>query len=267
MKMHWIVLCMSMLCMALCALPVLAQGARQRNGMPGRVLAVDAGQRQLTIALYVKAANPDAPGKVPDEMARQAAGLSRQAERLETQGKTVMAKNMRSLIDELLSWREVELRLTLSDQRLLGIQRNALTEIATGDTVGTEVSISGALPTGKAPLQTTQAKDVMQVAATAKPSLRVLDGDPRIRTTFLRVVGRVTATEPLTLDVDGRTVRITASPSYAFIRSTTITPRDVKPGQRIIARGSAPRANAIHTLLVFGENVEMPFAPDEDFEL
>lgn len=242
----------------------------KRNFAPGRVLTVDAARQQVTLALYVKGAGPEAPGKVPDDMARQAAKLSQQADRLERQGKTAMARNIRNLIDELLCWREVEESVTAGNLRLLGVRRVALSQIAAGDMVATEVSITGDLPEG-GPIRAALAKDIILVTPSTPPYLRVLDGDRRVRLAFIKLAGRVTDTSPLTLEASGRAVEIEPSPEFGFIRYATISVREIQPGQRVIARGT-PRGNGmqaqdIRALIVLADNVDLPAATDDTFEL
>lgn len=257
-------------------LPAFAQGAPGRDHppppkderpLPGKIVAVDAAQRMVRLALYMRAPRSDTPGQVPDEMARQAASLSEQVALLEQQGKLGAAQRLRRQIEELLCWREVEQVMTNVDGRaIIGIRRAAFDEIRKGMRLRCVAGVNGHVLADATPERMTLAKDAVQTPGRPQPMLRRVNGAIDLPRTFFELVGDVTATNPLVLQIGDRTVQVDIPPEFGFLQVVPQNIGDLRPGSRVLARmafNPTARTRTVGRLAVMLYRAETPFAAGE----
>ncbi len=235
--------------------------------IPGKILVVDAAQRQVRVLLYLRVMNPDAPGRVPDEMAQQAAALSGQAKKLEDSGRAEDARRIRRHIEELLRWRESEQVVPLDDHAMMvGLRRCEFNQV-TKDTILRVLTVaSGDLPASGTPDHVALTRDASQVSENSTPLIRRLPTAPRTRTVYYEIIGQVTNNNPLILLVDDKSVQVDTPPQFAAILQTPVTVRDLQPGQRVLARvqlGGGGGVQRVKRLLVLLYRPDTPFGPEE----
>jgi len=204
----------------------------------GSIVEVNLGQRYVKIALQVKVTDPDAPGKVPDELAQKAAVLQREMRQAEQQGEKLRVQRLQRLIVELLSWREVPYTITAQDPvKLTGSRRVPLSTITAGMSIGLPVRVEGDVREGEVPAKATLIGDVFILGDDAQETVRVQGRSPgREKTTYLHLVGTVTGVNPLTVKVKDTTVTIQAEPQFFARQSAPITAKDLQPGLPLFAQ-------------------------------
>jgi len=253
---------MTLLCVS-ALLPVVAQQQQPAGAMRflyGRVVSVDANRQLAQVILLSHVTNLDAPGKVPDEMAQQAAALTVQATRLETKGKS--AQRLRQQIDKLLHWREIDQTIATNITPLSGVQRVSLDQVTLRMRLRASVSVNGTLADQVVPDHATATKDIVQVGKRVSPIIRRLPAVSRNDSTYFEVVGEVVQLNPLTLAVQGKTIVIATPPQVSFVQQTPITARDLTPGQRIVVRAGMVndlKVASLNRMLVLSLHSDLPF--------
>ncbi|MHB0939529.1 MAG: hypothetical protein ACYDCO_09745 [Armatimonadota bacterium] len=249
-------------------LPAMAQrGSRGDAGglrsMPGRVLAVNPRAQTADLALYYLAAGPDAPGKVPDEMAQQAAALKRMADQLRQQGKKDRADQLMEQVKKLLSWRELNYTTNLAQTTIIGTRIGGLDKIAKGDKVKLTIQVDGNPRDAE---QGELTANVEQLAPQAEDSVERMQDARDKRRTFFTIVGEVVDLKPLTVRAQGREIRIDTSDRFRYVQQVELTPRDVKAGNRVralVQLGPGPQVRAVRQLLMLGDNADIDFGSDD----
>jgi hypothetical protein len=241
-----------------------AGGAR---AMPGRVLAVNTRAQTAELALYFLAPGPDAPGKMPDEMARQAASLKALADQLRKQGREDKANQLMSHVKKLLCWRELNYSVTNWAQTpIFGVRNTSLDQIMKGDKVLLAVKVEGnPLPEG-VPASAELNRDVEQLAPDANDAIKRMQDPGNRRRVFFEIRGEVTDTKPLTVRSGNTTVQIDTPDRYRYLQRAPLTPRDIRAGNRIqalVLLGAGPRVSAIRQINVLPDNAEFDFEAAE----
>lgn len=246
-------------------MPALAQRGDTR-ALQGRVLTVNARAQTAELALYFLAPSSDAPGKVPDEMARQAASLQALADQLKKQGKNDKADQLLEHVNKLLCWRELNYTVTNWAQTpIFGVRTAALNQIAKGDNVLLTVEVEGNPPPDRVPDRATLARDVEQLAQADDHIKRMPDPGSR-RRVFFEIAGEVTGTAPLTVHSENTTVQIDGTDRYRYIQRVPLTPRDIRAGNRISALAqlaAGPQVRAVRQINVLPDTAEFDFGTDD----
>lgn len=237
-------------CICICYLlgAALAQGADLFTGnepatgadekvLTGYLQEVNLAQRQITVALRVRVTDPNAPGKVPDEFARQAALLQQRLTQAEKDGNTLYAQELRGMIRKLLCWRElVQPITTATGTRLIGTRPVPLTTIVVGMRVLVPVAVTGEMKDGQLPAQGVMVGDARILDGQERNTgFRIQGISPQSKQTFLQVVGQVASLNPLTLRVDNATIQVETKPQFSALQNGPITAKDLQPGLRLFA--------------------------------
>ena len=275
MKQHFFIIGM-LFAIILAVLPVNAQdGPATDNGplppgnrpVTGKIVAVDPAQRMVRLVLFMRVPRSDAPGRVPAEMAQQAASLSEQATLLEQQGRRNGAERFRRQIEELLCWREIDQVMTNVDAgAIIGIRRATFDELSKGMHLRCVAGVNGRVPPGAIPERMTLAKDALQAPGHPLPVIRRVNGELNLPRTFFELVGDVTDTNPLILQIGDRSVQVDLPPEYGFLQVVPQEVRDLHPGTRVLARlvfNPATRTHLVKRLAVMLYRAETPFAADD----
>lgn len=259
----------AILTLSIGVLPAMAQrGSRGDAGglrsMPGRVLAVNARAQSADLALYYLAAGPDAPGKVPDEMAQQAAALKSMADQYRQKGKPDRANQLMEQVNKLLSWRELAYTINnWAQTTIIGTRIGSLDQIAKGDKVKLTIQVDGS------PRDAEQGElnaNVEQLAPQTEDSIERMQDARDKRRTFFTIIGEVVSLKPLTVRADGKEIRIDTSDRFRYVQRVELTPRDVKAGNRVralVQLGAGPQVRAVRQLLMLGDNAEIDFGTDD----
>jgi|GEM_PF-2337555 len=247
--------------------PALAQrGGDDTRTLPGRVLAVNARAQTAELALYFLGPGPDAPGKVPDEMARQAANLKELADQLKKQGRDDKANQLMEHVRKLLCWRELNYTVTDWAQIPIFSARNTtLDQIKKGDRVLLAVKVEGNPPPERVPERAELNRDVEQLSPQAEESIKRMQDPGEKRRVFFEIAGEVTETKPLTVRSGKTTVRIDTADRYRYLQRVVLAPRDLRAGNRIQAvalLAAGPRVRAIRQINVLPDNAEFDFGVD-----
>lgn len=250
-------------------LPALAQqrgssrsDAGGSRNLPGRVLAVNARGQIADLALYYLAAGPDAPGKVPDEMAQQAAALKRAADQYRQKGNKEKADQYMQQVNRLLSWRELNYTANLAQMTIIGMRMSNLGQIAKGDKVKLTIQVEG---NPRDPAHGVLTANVEQLAPQAEEGIERMQDARDKRRTFFTLTGEVVNLKPLTVRVRGKEVRIDTSDRFRYVQRVELSPRDIKAGNRVRAQvqlGPGPKILAVRQLLLLGDN-EIDFGTDD----
>ncbi|MHB9134484.1 MAG: hypothetical protein ACYDBB_25715 [Armatimonadota bacterium] len=245
MKYRSILLLLVLLLIAAVA-PLMAQKGRDTTSrghdsrlpqvLNGTVLSVDLGKQQITLAFYKHVSSPDAPGKVPDEMAQKAATLIANAKRLERDGKTDDAQRQRRIAAELLSWREIQQVITGSQRiPVTGLRIGPISQIEKGAMIRVEVVAEGTVSRDQLPQRVVLFRDAEQVGEQIPAKVIRQQADPKANRTFLMLIGQVTDIQPLKLKVNGQSVQVDTPQHLRYLYRVPITARDIQPGQRVTA--------------------------------
>lgn len=239
---HWLLIFILLLTTG----ATLAQGPGRGDGdrprdtqvLTGSVLEVNAAQRSFTIALRVKVSDANAPGKVPDELAQKAALLADELKQAESRNESRRAERLRRMIQELLSWREVQRTVTPADRvMLVGSRRVPMSTVAVGMRIGVPVRVEGTVDDGQVPPKATVIGDAAIFNGLENNTFVRRQGlmPGKNPVTFLQVVGVVTATAPLTLRVEDATIQLEVPAQFQARQNVPIGPKDVQPGLPLFA--------------------------------
>jgi len=271
MKQLRFVLLLGLMC-GLLALPAFAQraGAGRISTLKGKV--VDVRRQNVRLMLYVHAPSADASGKVPDELAQQAARLIAQANELERRRKSPrLVQQLREQADELQRWREIEYNLTATANiPIIGIQRLPLSAVPLGIRVRLSAFAEGAVQDNQIPERLTLNSNLTQVGAHVKDQYKRLPQPARLRNTFFELVGEVVNVTPLTLRIDDRNVEILPNPTtqHLFSKQLPGTIQDLQPGRDIFVRAQMGNWSEIDriTRVLLPLDGRQPPSPEEDIE-
>lgn len=213
-------------------IPTVAQRGgerRQQQWQPqGKVLDVTAQQAKLV--LYLRADSPDAPGKVPDEFAAQAANLEYSAAQAEDAGNQQRAQMLRDFASTLRCIREVEQSIG-PDVPLTRIDRLPLGNVKVGTRLGMNVSADGDGTDATLPTNVTLLEDARPVGPKDVDVLRAMPRGPRDTKTFYHLIGTVATIEPLTMTVNDTTVKVANPKGCRFPQPTTIKLTELQKNQ------------------------------------
>jgi len=255
--------------------PVLAQrgprgprtDAAGLRTLPGRVLAVNPRAQTAQLALYFLAPNSDAPGKVPDEMAQMAAKMKAYADQLRQQGKGPAADKLMEHVRKLLCWRELGYTVTdWAQLPIFGMRATSLDQIAKGDRVLLTIEVEGNPPPDAVPARGPLAKDIEQLPAQAEDNIKRMLNPTSKRRVYFEISGEVVDTKPLTVRAEGNTIRIDAPDRFRYIRRVQLSPRDVRPGNRVRALvqvGPGPEIRAVRQLNMLADNAEIDWGAED----
>jgi len=248
-------------------LPGLAQrGGGDTRSLPGRVLAVNRGQT-AELALYFLGPGPDAPGKVPDEMARQAASLQELADQLKKQGRDDKANQLLEHVRKLLCWRELNYTITdWAQTPISGVRNTSLAQLKKGDRVLLAVKVEGNPPPDRVPARAELNRDVEQLSPGTDDAIKRMQDPGEKRRVFFEIAGEVTETQPLTVRSGKTTVQIDTADQYRYLQRILLTPRDLRAGNRIQATallGAGPQVRAIRQINVLPDNAEFDFGMED----
>jgi hypothetical protein len=228
----FIILCVS-------ALPLVAQsdahGKVQAHPMLLRGKVTEINHQRAVLILYIKAPDVNAPGKVPDDFAAQAAVLQDQAERLEHKGKKQQAVKFHHLAAELRRWREVEQTID-ANTPLIGVTRRPLARIPKGVRLRMDVSVARPVAVGELPTHVRLIQEPVQISPRVPCAAKALPRGPRDMITCMQLVGDVVHVTPLTIDINGVTVEVSNPRDHFYIQSDMQSLRDLKLNQLIFVR-------------------------------
>jgi len=244
-------------------LPAYAQRGGGETRMPGRVLEITPGTLVTRIALYYKAA-ANAPGEVPAEFAQQAARMKEYADRLKNENKTVAAEKLYSLIQELLRWREIDSVVTNWNQvEVIGLRKASLNDIKKDMKLRLTIEVTGQQSPDAIPVQGTLCKDITQTGQKVDNTLRGYQDSTSRRSTFYDLVGDVVDLNPLTVKVGNSKIRVNTPVQYGFYKLEQMTPRDLRPGDRLITSvQTGVNRVTIKRILANPDHGELPFEPN-----
>ena len=244
-------------------LPAYAQRGGGETRMPGRVLDITPGSLVTRIALYYKAA-VNAPGEVPAEFAQQAARMKEYADRLKNENKTEAAEKLYSLIQELQRWREIDSVVTdWSQVEVIGLRKTPLSEIKKDMKLRLTIEVTGQQSPDAIPAQGSLCKDITQAGPKVDNTLRgYLDSTAR-RSMFYDIVGDVADLNPLVVKVGNNKIRVNTPVQFGFYKIEQMTPRDLRPGDRLITSvQTGVNRVTIKRLLANPDHGELPFEPN-----
>jgi hypothetical protein len=249
----------------------------------GRVLSVSeiykngAPIQQANLALLVRADTPDAPGKVPDDMAQQAAQMRTMADDMEHPYKDAKrpippdvadkARRLRDMATELLRWRQIDRTIdSTTAPPIEGVQRVPLDDVPIGIRVHVFARATKPVPPGQIPTDhLLVTKDVVHVSPGTATLLR-RQTDVSGRNTFFELVGDVVKANPLTIVVganadagagavqNGLKLEFETPEHLGLIERIPQVVSDLFPGERFSAAvkmKSALDLDTIQRLLVF----------------
>ncbi len=234
----------------------------------------------VTLKLLIQAENPNAPGKVPDEMAQQAAQLQKQADDLETEWRTrnvpmpqkvlESIRKMRQFAGDMLRWRESEETITSIDNPLVPIE--AVKRLPFAQLIlGQRLRIAGRFeanttPAGRAdpativlPDSVTVIRDANVVSNDVPLKVQLTQSDATPRTAprvFCEIVGDVVSIDPLVLQVNAKDqpveqkVKVITSRQYGVVQRLPLAITELQPGQKIRAKVTMNPANKLDVLSI-----------------
>lgn len=258
----------------LLALPVLAQrngmgrpGNREagsRMPMPpfpsrGRVLSIDLDRMTARVSLAVRIDDANAPGKIPELIARMAAQLAASIDRmtqqialLEEQGRDVEAEKLanflprlREKVDETRHWRDIE-TVTAPDTQIHGWLKSPVATIPAGTMVRFLGSVDGKVDPAVKPEEVALVTDINKVEMPrtpenmlpikpppVMPDTRGKHGDPPAQKTFFFVVGRIATVDPFVVRVNGADVRVINPAKRMYLHREALALKDLQPNSLI----------------------------------
>ena len=260
------VLRVSIIWLLLVSAALLHAAPRTRTAGPptrmlvGRVRHVDG--QSVTISLYVLGASAEAAGKIPDEMAQQAAVLSGQAARLEKEGKTAQAERIRKHVEELLRWREIDQTVPLDGTTpISGITRAGIADVTPGMRLRAVISVTNAPADGAVALHGVLTRDVTQLGQRAIPAIQRLPAVARTNSTYYVVIGDVIQSNPLVVTSGDTTVQIDTPAQYGCIKQVPVSANELADGQRVLVRavmhGDLTIGALIRLMIVFHPDVTL----------
>ncbi len=215
------------------------------------------------LKLFIIADDPNAPGKVPDEMAQQSAELQKKADEMEAEWKgrkeaipaklTEYLRRLRQQAVDLLRWRETDATITSADVPAVPIEvikRMTFAEL----TVGQRLHIVGRLggaergnpgrPTPAIPESVTIIRDANVVGADVALQVQLTQpmtqtGGNAYRVAFYDITGDIVSVEPLMLQVNAKDaavaqkIQVTTSRQFAVLQRVPLAITDLQPGAKI----------------------------------
>ncbi len=265
-------------CAVFCALLVFAVTRCAWTVSPGltlqgKLLGVDTSQQTITVELYAQAPNPDAPGKVPDEIAQRIAEMSARVNELgRHKGRRQLLQQLNNWIAKAQCWREIEYTIIADDHvPVVGVKRLPLAMATQNARVRCSAFVEGVLPDGQLPGIVILNSNLRQVGVhTAERLTRLPPPTRRTVRTFFELVGEVTNTSPLTVQVNGQSVVVNQNPKAAhlFVQQRPVTFVDLHPGDDIFVRAqmaSWSQVTKINRLFLVYDGSKLPI-PGEDVD-
>ncbi|HEY3378782.1 MAG TPA: hypothetical protein VGL77_14945 [Armatimonadota bacterium] len=277
------------LLLATAIVPAIAQRAAET--IPGRIIAIDATHNLLRVELLLHVTNGNAPGKMPAEMAQQAATLADQADQIEAQananavrlmqeGHTDRAtavrqrtadlvSRLRRKVEEFRHWRATEITLSTATP-LIGVTRTPLSQVTTGTLLRLLVSTDTPPANGSLPGAVTLAKDALQIFRRNQAGYRPLASVRGVQRGFYDLNGEVTSANPLVVTVNGQSVRVDNPANQGLIQQQLLSMRNLQANMRIFARAALTgetQVGTVQRLLVYQANIDTTITPNNDLPL
>jgi len=221
-----------------------------------------------TLKLYIIADDPNAPGKVPDEMAQQAAEMQKRADKLEADLKaksdTIPARysdylrRMRQSASDLLRWRETDGAITSADVPAVPIEITKRINFA-DLTVGQRLHVVGRIggdrgnpgrstptPAPAIPDSVMLIRDALVVGTDVALQVQLTQPAPQAggiayRVAYYDITGDISSVDPLVLQVNAKDaavaqkVQINVSRQFAVLQRVPLAITDLQPGAKISA--------------------------------
>lgn len=252
---------MKLLCYILPAIMLLfaLSVSAQQRPLEGRVSAV--GAQQATLSVYITVATPDAPGKVPDKFAAQAARLEDKAQQLDKQGKTALALQVRAKVRQLRCQREVELVVSGLDKlTILGVNSAALSTIPTGVHLSMEVSAPASSLT--LPNRVTLVRTARQVNMRTPTVLHPLPHGANDPLSYFQLSGVVLSTNPIMIGINGRAFILDDPQGLGYRRQTPLQVSEFRVSQPVLvwaSVGANAQVQQPKKVVVFTGAAEIPY--------
>ncbi|HEY3378783.1 MAG TPA: hypothetical protein VGL77_14950 [Armatimonadota bacterium] len=255
-----------LLLVCLTAMPVLAQrqDPAMAKSVTGKILTVDVAKGEFTVGYLIQVDNPDAPGKMPDDMAQQATTLADQAAQLDAQvaqmeeratsleqaGATERAKRtraeqqdrmkraaqVRQQVEQCRRWRLTE-RVVTATTPIFGNDRLTLAQVPVGTRLMMMVSVEGTVADSTTlPTTVTLNSDPTEAGKTTAPPFRQFPVVKGTGKTFYTLTGTVVTADPLVLDVNGNHIQIDNPAHRVFLKQKRLTCAELQPGWRVFSR-------------------------------
>lgn len=239
----------------------------------------------VTMKLFIQTEDPNVPGKVPDEMAQQAAQLQKQADDMEAEWKTrdvpmplkviESIRKMRQFAADLLRWRETEETITSIDNPLVPIEtvkRLPFAQLILGQRLrivgryeANTTKAGGVDATNIAiPDSVTVIRDANVVSNDVPLKIQLTQSGatpgsapgtaPRIM--FYEIVGDVISVDPLVLQVNAKDqavaqkVQVITARQYGVVQRLPLAINELQPGQKIRAKVTMNPANKLDVISI-----------------
>ena len=236
------------------------------GNLEGRVQEV--GPHQATLTVSYSAATPEAPGKVPEKFAQQAALLEYQAQQLDKKKKKDLVGKLRAMVRKLRCQREMDFIVRDGDPvTILGINSSPLSSLTLGTSLTMQVSAPG-LPQS-APNRVTLLRPAHQVNARAPRGLSAMPHGAKDQNSYYKLTGVVLSTAPLTLGIAGQQLTVDDPHGLGFARRTKLTAGTLRKGQSIrVLTGTNPttQTQQINKILVYTGAAGIPYDQLRDLE-
>lgn len=226
-------------------LPALAQhgGATKLPvvTLQGKVLAVNAQQHTASVVFFVHAPSTEAPGAVPEEIARHIKKMTVRLtnELLRRKPRLLLIIQMRNWVKNARHWREIPCTI-LEDQHIpiVGVKRQPLATVPPGTRVRFLASVDGILPVNQLPEAVDLNSDLTQVREKAADKFTRLPDAKRSEKSLFQMVGTVTNSAPLTVQIAGQSVVVNenALAQHQFVQPQPGTITQLNPGDNIFVR-------------------------------
>ncbi len=237
------------------ALPIVAA---QRPCLEGRVQT--AGKQQVTLSVYITVTSPEAPGKVPDKFAAQAIRLEDQAQRLDLQGKSALAEQVRAKVRQLRCQREVTIVIREHDLiPLFGMSTATLATAAIGVHLTMEVAAPASM---QLPTRVTLLKTARQVNMRNPTAFHPLPHTANDAQNYFQLSGIVLNKDPLTVGINGQALVIDDPYGLGYRRQTPLYVHELRAAQPVLvwatvgANGQVQQARKI---VVFTNATDIPY--------
>lgn len=222
------------------------------------------------LKLYIIADDPNAPGKVPDEMAQQSAELQKKADEIEAEWKgrkevmptrvTDYLRRLRQQASDLLRWRETDSTITSADVPAVPIEvikRMTFAQLTVGQRLHIVGRIGGdkgnpgrttptPMPAPAIPESVMLIRDASVVSADTPLQVQLTQptttaGGGQYRVAYYDITGDIVSVDPLILQVNtkdaavAQKIQVTTSRQFAVLQRVPLAITDLQPGAKISA--------------------------------
>ncbi|MEI7834059.1 MAG: hypothetical protein WCJ56_12790 [bacterium] len=218
----------------------------------------------VSLKLFIFADDPNAPGKVPDEMVQQAAELQKRADKLEADLKvkgdqparySEYLRRMRQSASDLLRWRETDGAITSADVPAVPIEitrRINFADLAVGQRlhivgrIGDRGNPGRPTPAPAIPDSVMLIRDALVVGTDVALQVQLTQPAPQAggiayRVAYYDITGDISSVDPLVLQVNAKDaavaqkVQINVSRQFAVLQRVPLAITDLLPGAKISA--------------------------------